>query len=78
MNKRIKNIAIQAREQVEFKLKNPSRLQNWFMDELVQEEFAKLLIEECARVADSQMDSHLNAVNVGPEIKKHFGLGNKK
>lgn len=74
MNTKIEELRLLAEGQVTSNLEDPSRLQDWYMNQLIQQKFAELIINECIRVADSQMDSHVNAVNVAPAIKKHFGI----
>ena len=62
MNERIKELAIQAGG-------GPSK---WYTDPNVLQEFAELIVRECAEIASC--NGHVSGFALGDLIKEHFGV----
>ena len=82
MNKRIKELARQALQLVadEHTKGDKSRLNtdSYHVRDLIQEKFAELIVQECARVCLSQRDpANLNykpSERFAEAVKQHFGV----
>ena len=77
MNKKFKELSIQAQEEVRAGLKDPSRLQNWFMDELVQEKFAELIVRECIDVVEQRQEDFDSHNEYGRGFKSGIGAAGR-
>jgi hypothetical protein len=76
MNKRIKELAKQAKLQLDQDIKDGKK--DWkntpqSYDEMVQEKFAELIVKECAWLVNEN-DISLPYGTFGELIKQHFGV----
>jgi hypothetical protein len=81
MNERIKQLAEQAKLQLDQDIKDGKK--DWkntpqSYDEMVQEKFAELIVRECLKIVEPTEDSGdewcVTLKGTAQEIKEHFGV----